>query len=283
MKPVLSVMRVLALMPLAACAPKVDDPADIQAVKQTVEAYAKAMNAGDAEGTVAMMTDKTIYADNHFPEAVGKAAVQAMTAPQNSLFKTEFQAPVEEVRVAGNLAVARGTWAIKLTPKTGEMAPISDTGSWILASSRQTDGSWKWDWVIPNSDQPMPGATADGAEEQTLMQIERDWSTVMLKRDAAALDRILGKEWSETLNGEVRTRAQALAGLKSGDLKMESLALSDLGVHVFGDAAVVTSTVAIKGTEKGKDISGTERSTDFFVKRDGRWQAVSTQNTTVKQ
>jgi hypothetical protein len=33
----------------------------------------------------------------------------------------------------------------------------------------------------------------------------------------------------------------------------------------------------------GKPVPPVSRSTDFFVKRDGRWQAVSTQNTTVAQ
>jgi ketosteroid isomerase-like protein len=283
MKTVLSVMLVLALVPLAACAPKVNDPADIQAVKQTVENFAKAMNAGDADAEVAMMTDKTIYADNHFPVAVGKLAVQAMTAPQHRLFKTEFQAPVEEVRVAGDLAVARGTWAINLTPKADGMAPISDSGSWILAASRQADKSWKWDWIVPNSDQPMPGTTADGAEEQAIMQLERDWVAAMVKRDTASLDRYLGKEWMFANDGQVTPRAEFLAEFKSGASRFESLVLHDVSVHVFGDVAVATMIGDLKGTYKGADISGSSRGTDFFVKRDGRWQAVSSQNTSIKK
>jgi hypothetical protein len=54
MKIVLSLVLVLALVPLSACAPKVNDPADIQAVTQTVEAYGKAVNSGDV--AVATMT-----------------------------------------------------------------------------------------------------------------------------------------------------------------------------------------------------------------------------------
>jgi ketosteroid isomerase-like protein len=56
----------------------------------------------------------------------------------------------------------------------------------------------------------------------------------------------------------------------------------DLSVHVFGDAAVATMTAKLKGTFMGKPVPPSQRSTDFFVKRDGRWQAVSTQNTTIK-
>jgi uncharacterized protein (TIGR02246 family) len=283
MKRLSALALVLVLAFASACAPKVNDPADVKAVKQTVESFAKAWNTGDAEGSVAMMTDKTIYADNHSPVAVGKAAVQAMSEAQNSAFEPDFQVPVDEVRVTGDTAMARGTWAIKLTPKTEGTAPISDSGSWMLTLSRQADGSWKWDSVVANSDQPMPGTTADGAEEQAIAKVEQDWGAAMLKSDGPALDRILAKEWVMTSDGETATRAQLAGALKSGAYKIESATLRDLNVHVFGDAAVATMLVDMTGTFMGKPVPPVSRSTDFFVKRDGRWQAVSTQNTTIKQ
>jgi uncharacterized protein (TIGR02246 family) len=260
----------------------VNDPADVQAVKQSVEAFAKAMNAGDAEGLVAMMTDKTVYADNHFPVAVGKAAVQPMYAAQFSLFNAEFQAPVEEVRVVGDTAVSRGTWTIKLTPKAGTLAPIVDRGSWMALSSRQADGSWKWEWLVPNSDQPLPGATSDGADEQAIVKIEQDWAAAMVKGDLSVLESNLAKEWTLTEDGQTTTRAQALGAFTSGAYKVESASLRDLRVFVVGDAAIATMVVETKGTIMGKPVPPLSRSTDFFVKRGGQWQAVSTQNTAIK-
>jgi ketosteroid isomerase-like protein len=276
------VLLALAVASAAACAPKVNDPADVQAVKQSVETFAKAMNAGDAEGLVAMMTDKTIYADNHFPVAVGKAAVQPMYAAQFSLFNAEFQAPVEDVRVVGDTAVSRGTWTIKLTPKAGPLAPIVDRGSWMAMSSRQADGSWKWEWLVPNSDQPLPGATSDGADEQAIMKIEQDWAAAMVKGDLSVLESNLAKEWTLTEDGQTTTRAQALGAFKSGAYKLESAVVRDLNVHVVGDAAIATMVVETKGTIMGKPVPAASRSTDFFVKRGGQWQAVSTQNTAIK-
>ena len=67
MKAVSSVLLVFALVPLSACAPKVNDPADVQAVKQTMEAYTKGIVAKDAPASVAMMTDKTAYFEPHLP------------------------------------------------------------------------------------------------------------------------------------------------------------------------------------------------------------------------
>lgn len=283
MKTPLALSLVLALAFVSACAPKVDDPADVQAVKQSVETFAKAMNAGDGEGLVSVMTEKTIYADNHFPVVVGRSAVKQMYDAQFGMFTAAFQAPVEEVRVVGDLAVSRGTWTITLTPKAGGLAPITDSGSWMAISSRQPDGTWKWDSLVPNSNRPMPGATADGADEQAIAKLEQDWAAAMVKGDMAALESNLAKEWTLSEDGQVTTRAQSMAALKSGAYKLESASLRDLRVFVVGDAAVATMLVDTKGTFMGKPVPPTSRSTDFFVKRDGRWQAVSTQNTTVTQ
>jgi uncharacterized protein (TIGR02246 family) len=277
------VVVALALAFATACAHKVNDPADIQAVTQTVQDFAKAFNAGDAEGLVAMMTDTTVFADNHFPVATGKAAVQSMFTGIFGQVSAEFAAPVDEVRVAGDIAVARGTWTITLTPKTRGLAPTTDGGSWMALSTRQADGSWKWEWLVPNSNRPLPGTTADGAEEGAIAQLELDWAAGMVKGDVAALEAGLAKEWTLTEDGQTTARAQALAAFKSGAYKVESAAVRDLNVRVFGDAAIATMVVDVKGTFMGKPVPPSSRSTDFFVKRDGRWQAVSTQNTTVEQ
>ena len=283
MKTPLALSLVLALAFASACAPKVDDPADVQAVKQSVETFAKAMNAGDGEALVSVMTEKTIYADNHFPVVVGRSAVKQMYDAQFGMFTAAFQAPVEEVRVVGDLAVSRGTWSITLTPKAGGPAPITDSGSWMAISSRQPDGTWKWDSLVPNSNRPMPGATSDGADEQAIAKLEQDWAAGMVKGDLTAFEANLAKEWTLSEDGQVTTRAQSMAALKSGAYKLESAALRDLRVFVVGDAAVATMLVDTKGTLMGKPVPPTSRSTDFFVRRDGRWQAVSTQNTAVKQ
>lgn len=282
MKTPLALSLVLVLAFATACAPKVDDPADVQAVKQSVETFAKAMNAGDSEALVSVMTEKTIWADNHFPVVVGRSAVKQMYDAQFGMFTLAFQAPVDEVRVVGDLAVSRGTWTITLTPKAAGPAPITDSGSWMAISSRQPDGTWKWDSLVPNSDRPMPGATADGAEEQAIAKLEQDWAAGMVTGDMAALESNLAKEWTLSEDGQVTTRAQSMAALKSGAYKVESAALRDMRVFVVGDAAVATMLVDTKGTFMGKPVPPTSRSTDFFVKRDGRWQAVSTQNTAVK-
>jgi uncharacterized protein (TIGR02246 family) len=279
-----SMVTICALLLLfCACAQKVNDPADVQAIKTSMDDFAKAFNAGDVDGVAALMTDETVYADANMPVAVGKGAIRSQLQPFFSQTKIDVSVPVQEVRVAGDLAIGRGTWAAKVTPKAQGVASITDSGSWIVVFARQSDGSWKWDSMIANSSQPLPGTTATGAEEQALIQIERDWANAMLKSDAAAFERFLAKEWTLNAEGQILNKAQALAEIKAGAYKLTSMELSDLSPHVIGDVAVVTMTAIMKGRYKGSDMPSPARSTDIFVKRDGRWQAVSTQNMAVKK
>ena len=59
--------------------------------------------------------------------------------------------------------------------------------------------------------------------------------------------------------------------------------MRDLRAHVFGDAAIVSMMAESKGMYKGKPTAEKARGVDFFVKRDGRWQVVNSQMTTIKE
>jgi ketosteroid isomerase-like protein len=50
-------------------------------------------------------------------------------------------------------------------------------------------------------------------------------------------------------------------------------------VRVFGDAAVVTGRITIKGTYKGQSIDGSYRYTDVFARKGGQWLCVASQST----
>lgn len=283
MKAVSSALLVSVFVLLSACGPKVNDPADVQAIRNASLAWDKAWSGANADAVVSgFYTAAAAKMDPNQPALVGQEAIRAASQKYFDQYADEGRSILEDVRVSGDLAVAKGIYEGRTTPKTGGSAvPLKD--KFLTAFQRQADGSWKAFWDIYNSDLPMPGTTADGAEEQAVIQIEREWAAAMVKRDVAALDRILATEWVENADGEVMTRAQALAALTSGGFKLESVNLHGLSVHIFGDAAIATMAATIKGTFMGQPVPPSQRSTDFFVKRDGRWQAVSTQNTTIKE
>ena len=116
--------------------------------------------------------------------------------------------------------------------------------------------------------------------EQVLIQLEHDWSDADLHKDSGALSRILADDWiGIDFEGTVLNKLQALQGIASDSGSLESTVLRDMKVWVYGDTAVVTGTDTETGDYHGKDSSGRYMWTDVFVRRGGRWQAVSSQST----
>jgi ketosteroid isomerase-like protein len=118
--------------------------------------------------------------------------------------------------------------------------------------------------------------------EQTLMQMERDWTKAGLDKDAATVDRIVADDWTSLqFDGKTETKAQALADMKSGSSALQTVTLGEMKVRVFGNTAVVTGSDTEKSTYKGKDSSGKYVWMDVFVNRNGKWQAVASESTKV--
>jgi len=116
--------------------------------------------------------------------------------------------------------------------------------------------------------------------EQQLKQVEREWNDAVVRRDAAALERILSDDFMLiTAAGTVSTKAQLIDTIKSPDLVIEPFDTQDVSVRVYGDTAVVTGRFTQKGSYKGKAFSNQFRYTDVYVKRALGWQAVSAQST----
>ena len=124
------------------------------------------------------------------------------------------------------------------------------------------------------------GKSDKSSIEQTLLQLENDWSQADLHKDAAALNRILAEDWiGIDFEGTVLTKTQALKGIVSDAASLESTVLRNMKVRIYGDTAIVTGTDTEQGEYHGKDSSGGYVWTDVFVRRNGRWQAVSSQST----
>lgn len=128
------------------------------------------------------------------------------------------------------------------------------------------------------------GQKKSGGDEQMLMKIEQEMADALVKGDAAVLDKYVAENGSFTdPGGAVSNKAQFLAMIKAGDLKMQSSKIEDMKVQMFDDTAVVTYRTVDKGTYKGTDISGNYRWTDVFVKTKGKWQAVAGQGTRIME
>jgi ketosteroid isomerase-like protein len=126
-------------------------------------------------------------------------------------------------------------------------------------------------------------ASASAVENQ-IKKLEQDWAQATVKEGAPVVDRYEADDIVSTdPSGRVTDKSQDKKDLSSGDLKFESMELSDLQVHAFGNTAVAVGSNTLKGTYKGQDISGTYRFTDTWLKRNGKWQVIATQSTKLQK
>ena len=275
MKTIYAVILSVLLLLVSACAQKVNDPADVQAIKAMQPAWDKAWNAGNAEAAASgFYTADAMRMDPNQPVLAGKDAIRASLQRIFDQYTIEGRDVAEDVRVSGDLAVARGTYEGKSSLKAGGYS-VQERGKWVTAFQRQPDGSWKSFWDIYSSDMPVADAPPLGQEELALLQIERDWAEALVKKDAAALDKMLATEFQANYVGTVGNKKQYLSVLKSNTSKTESAVQSDMKAIVFGDRAIVNGLSTEKSSMAGKDTSGQYRWTDVFVKREGRWQCVT--------
>jgi ketosteroid isomerase-like protein len=125
---------------------------------------------------------------------------------------------------------------------------------------------------------------ATSSVEQAVQQRLNELTTALGANDTAALDRIYANDYT-LVNpwGAITTKEQRLAAIKSGELKYESVSFDEPNIRSYGDTAVVTSKVTVKGQDKGQDMSGQYRVTLTFVKMKGAWQLAAAQNTRITE
>ena len=120
--------------------------------------------------------------------------------------------------------------------------------------------------------------------ENLLMEMERDAAAAIVRKDGAALDSLFADDYSGTsADGQPFTRSQFMAWIRSPSVQFESFDLSDLAIRAYGDTAVVTGLLTVEGRAAGRYVRGLERFTDVWIRREGRWQVVATQNTRIAE
>jgi ketosteroid isomerase-like protein len=121
----------------------------------------------------------------------------------------------------------------------------------------------------------------NSSSEREVREAIEKYKTALLRRDVAALEKIWADDYVfVNASGEVLTKQQRLANVKSGATALDSINEDEnLAVRVHQNSAVTTNRVTIKGQYSGQSVSGQYRSTMVWVKSSAGWQLVSNQLT----
>ena len=113
--------------------------------------------------------------------------------------------------------------------------------------------------------------------EKELSDLAHDWDRAMLENDAEAIGRFMADDWVIIGPDGSRSDKATLLGLvASGTLSHDVMTSEELTVRVYGDTAVVLSRGVSGGKYQGQAFREVERSSNVFIRQEGRWRCVLT-------
>jgi ketosteroid isomerase-like protein len=159
---------------LQACASKAEPPA--QAAQANTENDVAAINAaqdrelamaatGNADSMATVVTSDAELMPPNEPAVHGLDAVKKWAETMFSQASVSGRYTSSDVTVSGDLAVARYTGELTITPKAGG-APVTERIKGIHVMKRQPDGSWKIAQDVWNSDAPAVAASLPPAKSK---------------------------------------------------------------------------------------------------------------------
>lgn len=200
----------------------------------------------------------------------------------NTTYKTISAASEDlKVRVSGNTAFVTGNWiwtGASLSEMNAE--PHRDTGRYTGIYEKR-NGKWMLvaeHWSEAPHDKKLM--------EAQVLKMGQEYGKMIQRGDAAEIERILADEYLYTNEkGEVKNKAEDVAGYKDRKSKLESVETTDQKVRVIGNtAAIETGTFRVKGIGKdGKPFEEIERYTTTWVWRDLRWQIAADHVSEIKK
>ncbi len=138
-------------------------------------------------------------------------------------------------------------------------------------------------------------ATAVGALAQTdsdagtkskIVALEQSWNQAYKSGDTKALDALLDDAIVLVNDdGSVQSKEEFLASVTSSapqaTAQQQQVAPESFSVRVFGNVAIATGVMRVKGVESGKPYTRRERFVDTWLLKNGTWVCVGTDATPV--
>jgi uncharacterized protein (TIGR02246 family) len=120
--------------------------------------------------------------------------------------------------------------------------------------------------------------------EQQLVAIDNQRMDALRRGDTVPLEKIYADDYTlVTGTGQVRSKADQIAELKSGQLRYASIDSVERQVRLYGDVGVIVSRQKAVIFQNGQQItSGDERVTRVYKKMNDSWRVIATHATPIR-
>jgi len=115
--------------------------------------------------------------------------------------------------------------------------------------------------------------SAEADDRATVAALDTKYQAAVKANDAATMDKILDKNFVlVTGNGTVYTKADLLKQARDNESVYEHQEDTQQTVRVYGNTAIVTALLWIKGTSKGQPFDFKVWFSDSYVRIPGGWR-----------
>ena len=126
----------------------------------------------------------------------------------------------------------------------------------------------------------------EAATKSKIIALEQLWNQAYKSADTKALDSILDNGIVLVNDdGSVQTKTEFLASVKPATpqpaAQQQQVEPESMNVHVYGNVAIATGVMRVKGVENGKSYTRRERFVDTWLFKRGSWVCVGTDATPV--
>jgi ketosteroid isomerase-like protein len=247
-----------------------------EADKKALEALDRSWSDAGTRGDRAALT--AIYADDYagLPGMQGKAsAIDATMAT----FERNKANPSQSKTTYDHYLITCTANSATITHRNTVWSPDGHGGKPETSYSRSVhvlekrNGKWQ---VVSNA-----GNALD--DSATIWYLEQDWNNAVWKRDKTWFENSYANDFSSvsSLTGRFMSRADDIADTVNDKSVLDLVETTDMNIHVDGDIAKVTGIFRLKGKDEKGAFDRRIRYIDTWVRRDGRWQAWSSQGTLI--
>lgn len=118
-------------------------------------------------------------------------------------------------------------------------------------------------------------AEPSGNEDSTkLLQLEDLVAKCYVQYSPETIEKLVAKDFIYSENDQTYSREQVLQQLSKPADKTESAVNENLEVHLYGNTALITGWLIIKGKSADGSFEHRYRFTDVWMKRRGDWQII---------
>ena len=120
--------------------------------------------------------------------------------------------------------------------------------------------------------------TARKSAERELFRLENEWAQAVVKRDPAVLHGMTAPRWVYSDETGVMEREAGIKSFTTGTDTVRNASNERMRAFVYDNAAVVIGILVMKGSGASGPFINRYRYTDSWVKLDGRWQCIASQD-----